>query len=68
MSLKNVVKTALTFPMSTMRSHLDPRCFGRRSPFVGEAVAVRAPSLSDDLKLFVATYFAGFLAVSIFLA
>jgi hypothetical protein len=31
-------------------------------------VAVPAPAISDDLKLFVLTYLAGFLIVSIFLA
>jgi len=64
MSLKNVVKTALTFSMMTMRSH----DFGRRQPFVLDGPAAPAPTLSDDLKLFAATYLAGFLTVSIFIA
>ena len=68
MSLKNVVKTALTNPMTTKQLHLDPRSFGRRSPFVSDAVVSSAPAVSDDLKLFVTTYVAGFIFVSLFLA
>jgi len=54
--------------MNDLRLHPDPRHFGRRQPFLTEAVALPAPALSDDLKLFVLTYLAGFLIVSIFLA
>ena len=54
--------------MNDLRTHLDPRLFGRRQPFLMDAVAVPAPAISDDLKLFALTYLAGFLIVSIFLA
>ena len=54
--------------MFATRSHSDPRRFGRRRPFASEAAVVAAPAVSDDLKLFAATYAAGFLFVSIFLA
>jgi hypothetical protein len=46
----------------------DPRLFGRRQPFLTEAVAAPAPVISDDVKLFAMTWLAGFLIVSIFLA
>ena len=49
-------------------SHSDPRRFGRRRPFTGATAAVAAPAVSDDIKLFAATWAAGFLFVSIFLA
>ena len=42
--------------------------FGRRQPFTGEAAAMPAPALSDDLKLFAGTFVAGFLFVTVFLA
>ena len=50
--------------------HLTPRTrsFGRRRPFAIDCAAVAAPAISDDVKLFAATYAAGFLFVSIFLA
>ncbi len=54
--------------MNDLRLHPDPRRFGRRQPFAGEAVAVRAAGMSDDLKLFALTYAAGFLFVSLFIA
>ncbi len=63
-----MVNTSLTHSMNDLRLHPDPRHFGRRQPFLTEAVALPAPALSDDLKLFVLTYLAGFLIVSIFLA
>ena len=51
-----------TFPMRTTRALVatDPRCFGR-------AVCAHADgrSLSDDARLFTATFAAGFLFVSI---
>jgi hypothetical protein len=63
-----MVKTSLTLSMNDLRLHPDPRRFGRRQPFAGEAVAVRAAGMSDDLKLFALTYAAGFLFVSLFIA
>ena len=54
--------------MKTPRLPFPPRAFGRRRPFVDGAVAAPAPAVSDDLKLFAATYAAGFLFVTLFLA
>jgi hypothetical protein len=62
-----MVKTALTLSMTPQRSPFDPRFFGRRRPFQGEAVAVPAPSMSEDMKLFAMTYVAGFVFVSLYL-
>lgn len=42
----------------------DPRRFGRRTSAVAVAAPAR-PSISDDVKLFAATFFCGFLFVSI---
>jgi len=45
---------------------VNPLSFGRRRPY---AVAVAAPQgLSEDLRLFLWTFAAGFMAVSIYLA
>jgi hypothetical protein len=64
-----MVKASLTISMTSRRLHFDQRSFGRRRPFVGEAVAVPAPaSISDDLKLFALTYLAGFAFVFAYLA
>ena len=63
-----MVNSSLTHFMNDLGTRLDPRTFGRRAPFVGAAVAAPAPVISDDLKLFLATYAAGFLIVSLFLA
>lgn len=63
-----MVKTALTISMTARPLHLDPRSFGRRRPFAGEAMAAPSLAVSDDLKLFATTYLAGFLFVSLFLA
>ena len=50
----------------------DPRRFGRGRVFEGafeNAMAVaRAPSVSADLKLFTATFLAGFVFVSVLIA
>ncbi len=46
---------------------LSPLHFGRRLPFT-HAVALPTVALSDDLRLFLLTYAAGFLAVSFFIA
>ena len=54
--------------MTTRHLNFEPRSFGRRRPFEDGAVAAPAPALSEDLKLFVLTYLAGFMFVSIFLA
>ncbi|MCL6684570.1 hypothetical protein [Sphingomonas alba] len=54
--------------MNLLGTLSDPRRFGRRQPFVMEAVAAPSPALSDDMKLFLMTYLGGFLIVSIFLA
>lgn len=45
---------------------VSPLGFGRRRPAV--AVAQAEPMVSDDVRLFLWTFAAGFLAVSIFLA
>jgi hypothetical protein len=63
-----MVNTALTISMTARRLHPDPRSFGRRAPFVGAAMAAPTPVIGDDLKLFLMTYLAGFLFVSLFLA
>ena len=63
-----MVNSSLTHSMNDLRTHSDPRLFGRRQPFLTEAAALPAPAVSDDLKLFALTYLAGFLIVSIFLA
>jgi hypothetical protein len=63
-----MVKTALTISMTTRRAPFDPRSFGRREPFATAAVAAPAPLVSDDLKLFLLTYVAGFVFVSLYLA
>jgi hypothetical protein len=65
-----MVNAALTFSMTTRRPPFDPRSFGRRSPFLGEAMAAPVPALStnDDWRLFATTYIAGFAFVSLFLA
>ena len=54
--------------MNVLGTLSDPRRFGRRQPFLTDAAALPQPSLSDDMKLFLMTYAAGFLIVSIFLA
>jgi hypothetical protein len=45
---------------------LDPTAFGRRNPLQAE-LAQRNRSGADDLRLFAATFVAGFVFVSIFL-
>ena len=54
--------------MNDLRTLTDPRLFGRRQPFLTDAVALPQPAISDDVKLFLLTYLAGFVMVSIFLA
>ncbi len=54
--------------MTTRHLHLNPRSFGRRRPFLSEAVAAPRPAIGDDLKLFALTWLAGFVFVSIYLA
>ena len=51
-------------------SPVHPRRFGRGPPkqIAAQAVAARAPLLSDDLKLFATTFAAGFVFVSVLLA
>ena len=49
-----------------MRFH--SRGFGRRAPFTAPAQPVRAPAISDDLRLFAATFAGGFLFVSVLIA
>jgi hypothetical protein len=62
-----MVKTALTISMTTRRLQSGQRSFGRRRPFLGEAVAVPTPAISEDMKLFALTYLAGFVFVSLYL-
>jgi hypothetical protein len=47
---------------------LDPRRFGRGPTLCAEAAAKRASALSDDVRLFVITFAAGFLFVSVLIA
>ena len=47
-------------------SAVSPLGFGRRQPAV--AVVQPRPMLSDDVRLFLWTFAAGFLSVSLFLA
>jgi hypothetical protein len=54
--------------MTTRHLPIQPRAFGRRRSFVDGAVAAPAPAISEDVKLFAATYAAGFLFVTLFLA
>ena len=54
--------------MIIRRLDSGPLVFGRRQPFLTEAVAAPAPGTSDDLKLFAMTYCAGFVFVTLFLA
>jgi len=51
-------------------SAAHPRQFGRgpQKHFDAEAAPVRAPAISDDLKLFATTFAAGFVFVSVLLA
>ncbi|MBA3512232.1 hypothetical protein [Sphingomonas sp.] len=44
---------------------IDPRRFGKRAPVHGEAQALPASNAHDDLRLFAATFAAGFLFVSV---
>ena len=53
--------------MTTRRQPFDPRSFGRRQPFLAAAMPAPAPAISDDLKLFLMTYVAGFVFVSLYL-
>ena len=46
----------------------DPRQFGRRPVVRAVAAPAAAPAPSDDLRLFAATFAAGFLFVSILIA
>ena len=61
-----MVKTALTISMTARPQPQRARSFGRRRPF---AVAAPAPQgLGENVKLFAATWLAGFLFVTLFLA
>ena len=44
------------------------RRFGRRAPFTAPPQPVRTSAISDDMRLFAATFAGGFLFVSILLA
>jgi hypothetical protein len=66
--LKDVVKKALRIAMIARYLHSRTRSFGRREPFVFDTAIAARPPLGSDIKLFAATYLAGFLTVSIFLA
>jgi hypothetical protein len=58
------------FPMAHARSAiaLDPRLFGRGRRRLLEIAAEPAWRLADDVKLFAATFAAGFVFVSILIA
>ncbi len=43
----------------------DPRLFGRRSTPRPEAQPIRSSALGEDLRLFAATFAAGFLFVAV---
>jgi hypothetical protein len=66
--LNHMVKAALRISMIARHLHSSTRTFGRREPFVLEAAIAQSPAFGSDIKLFAATYVAGFLMVSIFLA
>lgn len=63
-----MVKTALTISMTARPLPPRTRSFGRRRPFASAAVAAPAPAIGEDVKLFAATWLAGFLFVTLFLA
>jgi len=63
-----MVNKSLTLSMTSRQLPSRTLAFGRRRPFAAEAAAMPAPAIGEDLKLFAATYAAGFLFVSIFLA
>jgi hypothetical protein len=44
---------------------IDPRVFGRRSMPLTEEQPLRSSALGDDVRLFAATFAAGFLFVSV---
>ena len=44
---------------------IDPRVFGRRSMALPQEQPLRSSTLGDDLRLFAATFSAGFLFVSV---
>jgi hypothetical protein len=46
----------------------DPRHFGRGRVFEGAMALAQAPQLGADLKLFAATFLAGFVFVSVLIA
>ena len=54
--------------MTARYLHPRPRSFGRREPFTFDMAIAERPSVGSDIKLFAATWLAGFLTVSIFLA
>jgi hypothetical protein len=58
------------FPMAHARTAIaaNPRQFGRARPWLLDAPAAARWSLSDDAKLFAATFLGGFLFVSILIA
>ena len=53
--------------MATVRpaAAIDPRSFGKRAPFDYGVECLPASTLLDDLRLFGATFAAGFLFVAI---
>ena len=68
---------AVSFARAPRRHRIRPRRparfhsrrFGRRAPFVlAEPQPVRSSPISDDLRLFAATFAGGFLFVSVLLA
>lgn len=63
-----MVKTALTISMTARPLPQRSLSFGRRQPFAGAAAAPAPSALGDNMRLFAATYAAGFLFVTLFLA
>ena len=54
--------------MRTIAHPRDNRSFGRRQPVAMAAPVQAVSTAADDVRLFLWTFAAGFLAVSIFLA
>jgi hypothetical protein len=56
---------ARTAPERRRPPRFRPRTFGRRARFIAAPQPARRTAISDDLRLFTATFAAGFLFVSV---
>jgi hypothetical protein len=54
-------------PVRRRPVRFHPRRFGRRAPFTDAPRPARASAISDDVRLFAATFAGGFLFVSVLL-